>query len=154
LKEKDGECMLFLEYLVVEFVFISMGGISLFAGNKGILIAGLTATVLNVLVNSPADIIFWEPFVVSYCLVGLLINTVLNRRTDRLRVIKVSGGSGAALFASGLFFPMIAGFLAWLLILGIPLAFTYRETPKSVTIQIIFKFIFSTGWLIIGNILY
>jgi len=146
--------LLFLEYVIVEFILISVAGFSLIWGNKGIVVAGVVITLLNFSGNNLSDFWYWEKIMGLYWIFGITCNYLLNRKTQHLRVIKVSIGTMASLFTSGLFVPFLAGLIAWVFMIVIPLAFTYREIPKSLYLQIIFKFIFSTGWLIIGNILY
>lgn len=145
---------MFLQYLLLEFILISVAGLSCFWGNKGILTAGLILSTINIYYKYPSTFWQWEMIILGYLAVGIIGNLIFNRKTDHLRVLKVSAGSVAALFSSGLFLPLIPGFIAWTFTIALPLLFTYRQIPKTLYLQIIFKFIFSTGWLIIGNILY
>lgn len=145
---------LLLEYIILEFLLLAVSGLPLLWGNKGIILAGLVVTALNYHGNTSLEFWYWEQIIAIYLLLGLITNLVLNRKTENLRVVKVSGATLTSLLISPLFLPFFLGLAAWLLLIAIPLAFTYREIPKSVYLQIIFKFIFSAGWLIIGNILY
>ncbi|NLI93626.1 MAG: hypothetical protein GX434_15970 [Peptococcaceae bacterium] len=145
---------MFLKLLLLEFVLLSIAGFSLFGRNKGMILSTILVSLINYLINSPASFWFWEIIIMTYGILGILINSSFNHKTRHLRVVKVSAGSVAALLASGLFLPFFPALIAWTVGIGIPLIFTYREIPRSLFLQIIFKFIFSTGWLIIGNILY
>jgi hypothetical protein len=145
---------MFFQLLLVEIFLIAAAGFALGGGNKGILIAGIIISVINLLGNNFPDFWFWEIILLLYCLSGVWVNFLLNRKTEQLRMVKVSAGSAAALLASGLFLPFWPGLFAWTLGIGVPLFFSYREVPKAFYLQIIFKFIFSAGWLMIGNILY
>jgi hypothetical protein len=87
-------------------------------------------------------------------LLGGIVNYLLNKKTDKLRLVKVLTGSAVSLLSWGLFTPLIPGLFIWSILVGLPLVFSYRNIPKAFYLQLIFKFIFSTGWIIIGNILY
>ncbi|RNC29708.1 MAG: hypothetical protein AWM53_00325 [Candidatus Dichloromethanomonas elyunquensis] len=145
---------MFLKLLLLEFFLVSMAGLSLFGGSKGIMMSGIMISAVNLIGNFHSNFWFWESIIILYSVFGFTLNNFLNHKTDQMRVVKVTAGSVAALLAAGLLIPFIPGFIAWTLGIGIPLVFTYREIPKALYLQIIFKFIFSIGWLIIGNILY
>jgi len=147
---------LFLEYLVLEFLLIVAAGSSLFGVTIGIISSWLLLSVINIVHNYYAfqGIYFWELIISVYSLCGWTINYLLNRKTRNLRLVKVTAGSAVSVLAFGVFLPLIPGLIIWTLIVGIPLAFTYREIPKAFYLQLIFKFIFCSGWIIIGNILY
>lgn len=143
---------MFLQYLLLEFILISLAGLS-FWGNKGILISGLILSALNIFHHYPA-FWNWEIIILGFVVSGIIVNFIFNKKTAHLRILKVSAGSVASLVASGLYLPLIPGFIAWTFTIALPILFTYREVPKALYLQIIFKFIFSLGWIIIGNILY
>jgi len=126
-------------------------------GNKGILFSWLLLSAINVYhhrVSIINTLIMWELIISAWVIVGLVINYYLNKKTNHLRLLKITSGSAASLLAAGIFMPLIPGMILWLMLAGIPFFFTYRKIPAAFYQQIIFKFIFSTGWIIIGNILY
>lgn len=142
-----------LKLFLVQFVLLYLAGLTFIGGRNGIIGAAIVLSLLNYIVKYTHGFIFWQLIIAIYALTGLLINGWLNTRTNHLRLVKVSVGSIASLLTSGLLMPIIPAFLAWSVLLGIPLGFTYREIGKPVMIHMIFRFIFSGGWIIIGNIL-
>ncbi|MGI6449761.1 MAG: hypothetical protein ACOX3R_05510 [Desulfitobacteriia bacterium] len=145
---------MFWEYLVLEALLIVAGGASLFWGTKGVFLAAIILTIINYYHNYLEDFWHWEPIIIFIGLVGIILNYFLDKKTQQLRIIKVSMVSAASLLAAGAILPLIPAFLLWSLIIGLPLLFTYRQIPRALYLQVIFKFIFFCGWLIIGNIIY
>lgn len=141
------------QYILAEMIFLWAAGFSFFGG-KGLIGAFVCATAVNFWRNGAFFFLGWEVILVIYLFLGLGINYFFNRKTDGLRVVKVAAGSGSALLVAGMILPVIPAFMCWALVIGLPLLFTRRKLPKAVWLQIIFQFIFSAGWLIIGNILY
>lgn len=144
---------MFGELILLELMLILAAGLSLIWGYKGMLISWMLISLINYGYNHPEGFWFWEGLISSYTFLGVLINTYLGTITKNLRVLKVTAGSGGALITTAIFLPLFPAFLLWTVFLGIPLIFTYREISKAVPLQIFFKFIFSAGWLMIGNIL-
>ena len=145
-----------LEFIILEFILILVAGACFLCGAKGILTALVLVSALNIfhnyfLVN---EFWLWQIIIVAYTVFGFLLNYFFNKRTDELRVVKVAAGSAVSVLAWSIFMPLIPGLVIWAFLIGMPLVFTYRNIPGVFYAQLIFKFIFSTGWLIIGNILY
>ena len=153
-KVRWEQLLILLEYLVLELFLIAATGFSFIWGYKGIFISSVLVTTVNIFNNYLFDYLFWEVIIFTYAFIGVAIKFFLDRKTNNLRVVKVTAGSAASLFFSGIFLPLILGMVIWSLLIGIPLTFSYRDMPSSAFLQIIFKFIFCSGWIIIGNILY
>jgi hypothetical protein len=133
-----------------------VAGASFLWGTKGNITGFLLLSALNAFrYYYQADIFWlWEIMIAFYSLLGGIVNYLLNKKTDKLRLVKVLTGSAVSLLSWGLFTPLIPGLFIWSILVGLPLVFSYRNIPKAFYLQLIFKFIFSTGWIIIGNILY
>lgn len=145
---------MFGEYLLLEFFLLSAAGFTLLWNDKGIILSWGVLTAINLLHNYPYEFWYWEIIISLMALTGIALNYLLNKKTHHFRVLKVSTASAVSLLASGLVLPLFPAFLFWSFFLAVPLLFTYRTIPRAVYLQIIFKFIFSMGWIIIGNILY
>lgn len=152
--KKQGDGLLFWNLLGLELILICAAGITLLGNYSGLVIAGLIVSAVNFAVNEPGSILFWEIIILAYMCFGLITAYLLNRKTHNFRVLKVAGGSVTSLFLFGMLLPFIPAILIWTAIIGIPLVFNYRSISRAIVLQAIFKFIFCTGWLIIGNILY
>lgn len=147
---------MFLEYVILELILVIIAGSSLVGEWKGVLFSGLLMSVLNTVYNYFVPGVFWtwQGLIFIYLLLVLAVNSYLNRKTGNLRLIKVVSGSAVSLTSLILFLPLLPGLFIWMIFIGLPLTFNYRKIPVSFFAQIIFKFIFSLGWIIIGNILY
>ncbi|NLM20807.1 MAG: hypothetical protein GX207_03565 [Peptococcaceae bacterium] len=145
-----------LEFIILEFVLIIAAGTGFLWGAKGIITGAVLVSALNIFQNYflVNEFWLWQIIIVGYAVLGLMMNYFFNKRTDELRLVKVTAGSAVSVLAWSIFMPIIPGLLIWALFIGMPLLFTYRNIPGVFYAQLIFKFIFSTGWLIIGNILY
>jgi len=137
---------------------LAAAGFSLIGKSKGLAAGGLILSAINLFAYYTAGdwhaLWFWQTVIVVYTVGGLLGNYFLNKKTAELRFLKVTAGSAVSVLSLGVFFPLIPAALIWGILAGLPLIFTYREVPKAFYLQIIFKFIFSCGWIIIGNIAY
>lgn len=145
-----------IKLVVWQAILLYLAGISLFGGTKGILGAGIILSFLNLYVNysSSSVIFFWQIIIIIYTLTGIIINYLFNRSTENLRILKVSAASFSSLLNAGIFFSFIPALFIWTVLIAIPLIFNYKSIPKSLFWQVFFKFIFSLGWIIIGNIFY
>ncbi len=147
---------MFFEYLLLELFLISVAGLSLFWGSKGIYFSLGIISIINFLANANYryGFWFWEIIILLFAFFGLIIYFIFDKRTHQLGIIKVTTGSATTLLIFGVFLPLLPAFTLWSLIIGIPLVFASREISREQYRQLIFKFIFSTGWIIIGNMLY
>ncbi|KUO66991.1 MAG: hypothetical protein APF84_17515 [Gracilibacter sp. BRH_c7a] len=145
--------MLFLKLIGLELLLLYVAGLSFFAGIKGILISGIFVSILNFIFNYQ-NFWSWQLIIILMVMIGSLINYLLDKKTHELRIIKVTAGSIVSLFTAPIFFSIVPAFLIWIVIIGIPLGFTYRNITKFVYLQILFRFIFGFGWIIIGNVIY
>lgn len=145
--------LVFLNLVGLELLLLYIAGISFFAGVKGTLISGLLISILNYMLNY-SNFWDWQLIIILIVLIGILVNLLLDKKTDQLRVVKVTTGSIASLFTAPIFFSLIPAFLIWVVLIGIPLGFTYRNISKYLYLQIFFRFIFALGWIIMGNTMY
>lgn len=145
--------MVFLKLLGLELLLLYVAGLSFFAGVKGALISGIIISILNFILND-SNFWDWQLIIILMVLVGILVNLVLDKKTDQLRVVKVTTGSITSLLTAPIFFSLAPALLIWVILIGIPLGFTYRNISKFLYIQILFRFIFALGWIIMGNIMY
>ncbi|UWG95635.1 hypothetical protein LPY66_11980 [Dehalobacter sp. DCM] len=145
--------MLFLTFLALEMVLLCAAGSSLIWNTLGIVLSGVILSCVHFVINPAESFWLWEAIIITYMGLGLAINALLNRYTHNFRLLKVVSGSGVPLVVLGVFVPLLPAALLWSFFVGIPLLFTYRSVSKFVLLQLIFRFIFSAGWLIIGNIL-
>jgi len=144
-----------LQLIVLELILLMVAGANILWGAKGILAGLIIVSAINCYYNCllENEFLFWQIIITLYVLIGLFLNYYLNKKTDQLRLVKVVTGSAVSGLAWSIFLPLIPGLLIWAFLIGIPLVFTYRKIPLFFYVQLFFKFIFSTGWLIIGNIL-
>jgi len=145
---------LFLEYLILEFFLLVAFGVSLFARYKGMLFSALILSGINFINNTASNFWYWQIFIILFCILGVVLNRFFDRRNGDVRLLNITAGSSALLLGSLIVIPLIPGIVLWAVLIGLPLFFSISNIPKTVFIQLIFKFIFSTGWIIIGNILY
>lgn len=147
---------MFVKLVVWQAILLYLAGMSFFGGTKGIFSAGIILSLLNLYVNysNSSVVFFWQIIIIIYTLAGIVVNHLFNRSTDNLRVLNVSAASFTSLLNAGIFFSFIPALIIWAVLIAIPLTFNYRSIPKSLFWQVFFKFIFSLGWIIIGNILY
>lgn len=147
---------MFLEYLFLEIFLIFVAGLSLFWGKKGMYFSLGIISIINFIanINYLDSFWFWEIIILLFAFFGIIMSLIFDKKTNRLRMIKVTIGSMSTFIFFGILLPLLPALTLWSLFIGIPLLFTYRKIPKYLYPQIIFKFIFSSGWIIIGNILY
>lgn len=145
--------LFFLKLLALEIVLVCAAGSSLIWNYIGVFFSGVIVSAINLVINPAQDFWFWESVIILYMALGLAANALLNRQTHDFRLIKVISGSGSSFIVLGIFIPFIPAALLWAIFIGIPLIFSYRSVSRFVVIQLFFRFIFSFGWLIIGNIL-
>ena len=132
---------LFWQYLVLEALLVIAGGAALFWGTKGIFFSALILTAINYFHSIPSSFWFWELLIISFALFGIIINIFFDYKTQHLRVVKVYIGSTASLLTAGVFLTLIPAFALWSFLIGLPLIFTYRQMPRTLYSQILFKFI-------------
>ena len=145
--------LLFIKLLGLELLLLYLAGLTFFAGIKGIWISGIIISILNYIFNY-SGFWNWQLIIILLVLLGTLINLLLDRKTEQLRIVKVATGSALSLLTAPVFFSFIPAFLIWTLLIGIPLGFTYRKITKYVYLQIVLRFLFALGWIIIGNMIY
>ncbi|NLP43936.1 MAG: hypothetical protein GX351_04865 [Peptococcaceae bacterium] len=145
---------LFLEYLVLEFFLLIAFGASLLTQFQGIIFSSLILSVINYMNNVSSNFWYWEFLIIMFCIIGLILNYFFDRSNREFRLITITAGSSTILLGSLLVIPLIPGIVLWAAFIGLPIIFGIGNIPKTVLFQLIFKFIFSTGWIIIGNILY
>lgn len=145
--------LVFLKLLALEIALVCAAGSSLLSNYVGVVFSGVILSTVNFILNPVEGFWFWEVMLILYTGLGLTVNALLNCKTDDFRLMKVISGSGTSLIVLGIFLPLIPAALLWMIFVGIPLVFTYRNVSRFVLLQLIFRFIFSFGWIIIGNIL-
>ncbi len=145
--------MFFLKLLVLQMILLYLAGLSLFTGIKGVWVSGFMISIMNYIFNH-SNFWSWQLIIVLVVFFGTAINLVLNKKTEQLRVVKLTTGSMISFLTAPIFFSFVPAFLIWTALIGLPLGFTYRKISKYVYLQIIIRFIFALGWIIIGNSIY
>ena len=144
--------MVFLKLLALQFILLYIAGWSFFAGTKAIFVSGIILSLLNYSYNQNFGL--WQLIIMLFVLMGILVNLLLDKKTDKLRVVEVTTGSLVSLLTAPIFFSFLPAFLLWAIAIGIPLGFTYRNISKYVYLQIFIRLVYAIGVIVIGNKIY